>query len=724
MRIVTAVAFILLAQVAFAQSGKKNVTVSDIYEKNTFQLKDVPGFNAMEDGKRFTALEEKDGKQLIKMYDLETGKETGVVFDNSLTTVEGKPLRVDGYQFSQKEDMLLLFTEGENIYRHSVKARTYIYYIKDKKIGQIDNEKVLHATFSPDGAYVAYVRNNNLHLYNITKSESRRITTDGEWNKVINGNCDWVYEEEFGFTKAFEWSKNGKYLAFYRFDESKVPYFVMPKYTGLYPEQYTYKYPKAGERNSDIQIKILNVETGDLMNADLGPENDQYIPRIKWTTKENKLCIFRMNRLQNKLELLLTNATDGTNTVIYTETSKTYIGIDDDIHFLPDGASMIFTSEKSGYNQLYHYNWKTKVATPLTDADYDIASLVGVDEEKGIVYYTAAYPTPLVRTFWSVSIDTRKHKALSGEKGTHVITPCHGNKYFMDKHSSLNQPPVYKLIDADGRIVRILEDNKGIRQKMQEYNFGKVQFVKILGVTSKLNGWIMTPPDFDSSKKYPVLMYQYSGPGSQEVADRFPLGNYMWHQSLAAKGYIVLCVDGTGTGFRGEKFKKKTYLKLGKLESEDQIAVARKIAEWRFVDRSRIGIWGWSFGGFMSATCAFKGGDLFKAAISVAPVTNWRYYDNIYTERYMRTPKENTAGYDENAPEKMAAGLKGKLLLIHGTADDNVHFQNSVELVDALVNAGKEFDSEYYPDKAHGISGGKTRLHLYNRMTKFILENL
>jgi len=349
---------------------------------------------------------------------------------------------------------------------------------------------------------------------------------------------------------------------------------------------------------------------------------------------------------------------------------------------------------------------------------------VGVDVKRELVYYTAAETSPLQRNLYTVEFTGRKKKCLTPEKGTHSITPCEGYNFFIDKYSRLNKVPVYYLRDAKGDIKRVLEDNKDLKNKMTEYALGTVKFMKIKGVDDMLNAWIITPPGFDSTKKYPVLLYQYSGPGSQEVADRFPVGNYFWHQMLAEQGYIVVCADGTGTGFRGERFRKKTYLQLGKYESDDQIAVAKELGKLSYVDKSRIGIWGWSYGGFMSSTCILKGSDVFKMAIAVAPVTNWRYYDNIYTERYMRTPQENAKGYDENAPDKMADKLTGKFLLIHGTADDNVHFQNSVMLTSALINANKQFESEYYPDKTHGISGGNTRRQLYQRMTDFILKNL
>ncbi len=382
------------------------------------------------------------------------------------------------------------------------------------------------------------------------------------------------------------------------------------------------------------------------------------------------------------------------------------------------------SSERDGYAHLYLWDWQKQRATDLTNGHYDVDALTGVDVARKLVYYTSTETSPLERKLYVVNWEGKNKKCLTSEKGMHGITPCSGYNYFLDRYSSLNRVPVYYLRSAKGDIIRTLEDNKTLEDKMKEYALGNVRFMKIKGVDAMLNAWIITPPGFDSAKKYPVLMYQYSGPGSQQVADLFPAGNLFWHQMLAEKGYIIVCADGTGTGYRGEEFRKKTYLQLGKYESDDQVAIAKNLCKLPYVDKDRIGIWGWSYGGFMSATCLLKGNDVFKAAIAVAPVTNWRYYDNIYTERYMRTPQENPKGYDDNAPEKMADRLKGKFLLIHGTADDNVHFQNSVMLTNALINANKQFESEYYPDKAHGISGGNTRYQLYTRMTDFILKNL
>ncbi len=713
---------LLAATTTFARNGTKQITLEDIWRDGTFRVKAVPGFNAMKDGIHYSQ-QDKEGKtQSIGIYDLLTGKKTGTGMSSDEFKIADSLGGIDDYSFSTDEKKILLLFRAQNIYRRSVLH--YVFAGSGKKFVLLDPEKVLHPTFSPDGTKVAFVKENNIYYKDLQSGETIAVTTDGERNRIINGNCDWVYEEEFGFTRAFEWSPDGKYLAYYRFDESGVPEYTMTVYDSLYPTPYKYKYPKAGEANSLVQIKLYDLESSRTKTADIGPQADQYIPRIKWTQDAAKLCVFRMNRLQNKLSYLLADATTGSSQTIFTEKADRYININDNLQFLKDGTSFIFNSETYGYNQLFIWNWKSKKLTLLTDGKYDIESLIGIDERKQLVYYTAAEQSPMERKLYSVNFNGKSKRCLTPESGTHSITSCEGNKYFLDKYSTLSKPPLFYLRDASGRIVRTLEDNAALSDKMKDYLLGNLKLIKVQGKATKLNAWMMTPPDFDKSKKYPVLMFQYSGPNSQQVADKFPVADYFWHQMLAEQGYIVVCVDGTGTGFRGEDFRKQTYLHLGREESDDQIAAARYLGALPYVDKSRIGIWGWSYGGFMASTCIFKGADVFKMAIAVAPVTNWRYYDNIYTERYMRRPQENAAGYDENAPEKMTAKLKGRFLLIHGTGDDNVHFQNSAMMVNNLIRDGKDFDSEYYPNRAHGISGGNTRLHLYKRMTDFILKNL
>jgi dipeptidyl-peptidase-4 len=708
----------------FAQNAKKEITLEDIWKKGTFRAKSVPGFNAMQDGKRYTQIDNEKDRQTISTYQLSDGKKLSTLFDNTINKFEGNTLNISDYQLSENEQKILILCEAENIYRRSVLYKTYVFDLKKNEIQKISDQKILHASFNNDGSKIAYVLDNNLYYKNLNTDQTTQITNDGVRNKIINGNCDWVYEEEFEFTKAFQWSPKGNFIAYYRFDESEVSQYTMTLYDNLYPTPYQYKYPKAGEKNSIVSIQLYNLNSKKTIIADIGKEQDLYVPRIKWSNQDEQLCIYKLNRLQNKLEYLLSDANSGLSKSIFTEQNDAYVEINDNLEFLPDNESFLFNSERDGFNHLYLFNWQKNKLTQLTKGNFDVESIAGIDKTKKLIYYTAGANSPLQRKLYVTNFEGQQSKCLTPTDGTHNITPCQGFQFFLDKFSTINSVPVYSLINSKGKLIRVLENNNMLHNKMNEYTFGKIQITSIMGASEKLNAWMITPPNFDSNKKYPVLMYQYSGPGSQMVADKFPIGDFYWHQMLASKGYVIYCVDGTGTGFRGQAFKKKTYLQLGKYESEDQIAVAQNLGKLSFIDKTRIGIWGWSFGGFMSSTCMFKGGELFKAGIAVAPVTNWRYYDNIYTERYMRTPKENAKGYDENAPEKMAEGLKGKFLLIHGTADDNVHFQNSVMLSEQLIQKNKEFENSYYPNKNHGISGGNTRLQLYTRMTKFILENL
>lgn len=721
-RLLAALAFLFFPQGLWAQ-GSRQITLEDIWQQGTFAVKSVPGFNALRDGRHYTRIEEQGSQQEISSYDLEKGKKTATLFRHSTDDEIGD---IADYALSQDERRVLLFTAPEPVYRRSTLYRVWVCDLVTGRKQPVDTGLVLHATFSPKGDKVAFVKANNLYIRDLATGTLTAVTSDGRRNQVINGNCDWVYEEEFEFSRAYDWSPDGRYLAYYRFDESRVKEYTIPFYEDAnYPRMYSYKYPKAGEDNSVVSIHIYNLAAGSTATAQTGPETNQYIPRIKWTRDKELLCVYRMNRLQNKLELLLTKAETGESSLIYTEENPYYIEINDNLTFLPDGASLLLNSERDGYNHLYRWNWKTQQLTQLTQGAWDVDVMQGVDEREQCVYYTAGVASPLERKLYRTDWSGGKTVCLTEAPGMHDITPCAGFRYFLDKHSRMNQVPVFSLISNKGRAIRVLEDNRELKEKMDQYRLGTVTSLQIPNDHGeKLNAWMIRPADFDASRKYPVLLYQYSGPGSQEVEDKFPLGNYFWHQMLAQKGYIIVCADGTGTGGRGEKFKKKTYLQLGKYESEDQIAVGRYMAGQSYVDADRIGIWGWSYGGFMSATCILKGAKVFKTAVSVAPVTNWRYYDNIYTERYMRTPAENPSGYDANAPETMAGQLEGNLLLVHGTADDNVHFQNAAMLTDQLIRANKQFESEYYPNKNHGIYGGLTRLQLFRRITDYLLRNL
>lgn len=705
---------------AYLFSQKKQITLEDIFRNGTFRQDMVAGFRSMKDGRFYSEIDDK-GNLLKRRFS--DGEIDDTLLNLRSIVYVKDTLRIEDYAFSDQEDQLLLFTEGKSIYRHSATYKMYLYNVKEQSVTAIDQEPVLHASFSPNGKYIAYIKNNNLYYYTIQNKKSLAITKDGNFN-IINGNCDWVYEEEFSFTKAFEWSENSDYLAYYRFDQTEVPEYQFAVYDSLYPTSYRYKYPKAGEKNSTVEIYSYYLNSDKKVKNDIGTEKDIYIPRIKINPYNNALIIYRLNRLQNHLEFLQADE-NGQTHVVYEETNKAYVEINDDLFFLHSKNGFVFTSEKNGYSHIYFHDLSLNASSQITEGLWDVTEIKGIDEKAGKIFFMSAEKSPMERHLFVINTNGKGKKQLTTEEGWYDIFFSEGFQYYMQKYSRQNVVPVYSICDRSGNEVRILKENERLKNKMAEYDLAKVELMQIPNADGvMLNGWILKPSSFDPAKKYPVLLYQYSGPASQEVKNQFGGRDLWWYQMLAQKGYIIACFDGTGTGFRGEAFRKKTYLQLGKYESDDQITVGKYFASQSYVDAGRIGIWGWSFGGYMSSICILKGADVFKTAIAVAPVTNWRYYDNIYTERYMRTPQENAKGYDENSPVNMVKNLKGNYLLIHGTADDNVHLQNSMMMLDELIKNNKDFDSEMYPNKNHGISGGNTRLQLYRKLTNFILEKL
>ncbi|MFL5740991.1 MAG: S9 family peptidase [Flavisolibacter sp.] len=685
---------------------KKQITLEDIYKKGTFRNEFVSGFTAPEDDSLF------DPQNVV---------------DES-----GKKIDTREYQVSSDKKRILFFNGREPIYRRSSRSTVYVYDVASKKSLLLNQNKLLHPTFSPDGSKLAYVMDNNLYVYDFNSGKTTAVTTDGKWNNIINGNCDWVYEEEFEFTRAFQWSPQGDYLAYYKFDESKVKEYEFTIFDDSYNKQYSYKYPKAGEENSKVEIHIYNLTNGQDVKAKY-LQGDIYIPRIKWTQQDDKLVVYWMNRHQNDLKLLLTDAATGDLQTMYEESNKYYVEINDNWWFLKDAKNFIFTSEMNGYNQLYLYSIDGKKKVQISKMKYDIASVEGVDEKNRLVYYSLAYPTPMDRNLFVSDFDGKTTSMLTSGPGWHRIEMNPQFTQYYDYYSTINTPQTVTLYDISKNKKGIVAfQNKKVNESaklksvLDQYSLGTAEFIKVPNSKGDtLNGWMLKPANFDPSKKYPVLFCNYGGPGSQQVANRFGTVS-MWHQLLAQNGFIIVSVDNTGTGYRGEEFKKKTYLQLGKFEIEDQIDAAKYLGTLPYVDKDRIGHWGWSFGGFMSSLAITKGSDVFKAAVAVAPVTSWRFYDNIYTERYMRTPKENQQGYDENAPLNFTDRIRGRFLLIQGTADDNVHFQNSVELVKALVKSNIDFESAYYPNKNHGISGqaDNTTFHLYSKMTNWLYRNL
>ena len=716
--------FLFCLATFFVSAQTKSITVEDIWKDYTFYARSVPGFNFQKDGRHYTRKEENK----VVQYDLLTGKQTKVLLDaTTLSTTGSFDQTFSRYSFSNNEDKMLLEGDLESIYRHSTKGQFYVLDRKTNNLSSIGEEgKMSLATFSPDEKSVAFVRDNNLFVKDLMSGETRQITTDGKTNEIINGMADWVYEEEFGETKAFAWSPNGDQIAFIRFDETEVREFILTIHNDeAYPEYRKFKYPKVGEKNAKVSVHVFNLNTNKTTKIDLGNMDDQYVPRIKWTHDNNGLVVFKMNRHQNNLKLILADTKMGKTKTLLEETNDYYVDITDDLNFLKDKKHFVWTSEKSGFNHIYLYNMNGKLVRQLTNGNYDVTRLYGVDEVNKMVYFQAAEQSPLERQIYSVDMDGKKKKNLTPFAGTNAAQFSSTFDYFVNTFSTVNTPPTFTVYDRTGKEIRVIEDNKKLVSVQKTYGTQSVNFSKIKNAAGdELNAWTVTPPNFDLSKKYPVLMYVYGGPGSQTVKNSYGYNNYWWFQMLAQKGYIVVSVDNRGTGARGEKFKKMTYQQLGKYETEDQIAAAKYLAAQPYVDGDRIGIFGWSYGGYMSSLAILKGNDVFKTAIAVAPVTNWKWYDSIYTERYMRTDDENPDGYKDNSPVYFADQLKGNYLLVHGNADDNVHFQNSAEMAKALIKANKQFDTYFYPNRNHGIYGDNARLHLYTKMTDFLIEKL
>ncbi len=704
-------------------SAQRALTLEQIWASGELYAQSVPGFNFLQDGRHYTRLE---GNRILQ-YDLTTGALTATILDPA--NIEEVDFRIDAYSFSGDESKILLASEQESIYRRSTKEFSYVYDRESQELTPLYGQgKVQYASFNPAADKVAFVYENNLYYKNLTSGEVVQITTDGKPNEIINGTTDWVYEEELGFVKGFEWSPDGQRIAFYRFDERAVPEFTMTNYKdGLYPEYVTFKYPKVGETNSTVTIHLYELESGETIQADTGEESDQYIPRIKWTKDPNQLCIYRMNRHQNHLELLLTDAATGETELLFEEKNKYYIAemVLDNLTFLEDGEYFIWTSERDGWHHIYLYDMEGKLVRRLTQGEWEVDEFYGVDEKRGEVYYQAAEKSPLERQIYAVSLDGKDKRSIAGEAGWNEAQFSSNYDYYVLEHSTVNTPASFVVYDNRGKEIRVIENNAVLQQRQDVLGVQNIEFFDF--TTSQdvtLNGWMIKPADFDESRRYPVFMFLYGGPGSQQVADSWRGQNYWWFQMLAQQGYLVACVDNRGTGGRGEEFKKMTYQQLGHYETIDQIEAAKYLGNLPYADKNRIGIFGWSYGGYMSSLCLLKGNDVFKAAIAVAPVTNWRWYDTIYTERFMRTAEENPDGYRNNSPVYFANRLQGNYLLVHGMGDDNVHFQHTAEMANALVDANKQFDTYFYPNRNHGIYGGYTRLHLYTKMTNFLEAKL
>lgn len=708
------VTLVLSTSLSFGQSqDHKEITLENIWKDYTFYAYSVPGFNFLNDGQHFT----RQVKDTIKSYDLTSGafKENIAIFPN-----------MQSYSFSKDESKILISTDSESIYRRSSKG---IYHVLDRTTGEIqqvyDAGSISNPKFSPDASKIAFTYANNLYIKHLSSKKIEQVTSDGKFNEIINGMADWVYEEEFSFTRAFYWNEQGTQIAYLKFDESKVKEFTMTNYrNGMYPEYQTFKYPKVGEDNSIISVHVYHLNTK--KNQQIALQSDvEYVPRLTWTKNENELIVYTLNRHQNDLKLHVVNSATFKSRLLLRETSEQYVDIHDNMTFTKDGKKFFWTSEKDGYNHIYLYDLNGKELAQLTKGKYDVTSFYGYDEKRNRVYFQAARKNPMNREIYSTNMYGKKWKVIADADGTNSAQFSKTFDYYTLNHSTINSPASYTVYTSKGKKLRTIVDNKHIKQLKGAYGITSVDFFEVPTKDNvMLNGYMMKPPNFDASKKYPMLMFVYGGPGSQTVQNRWGGFNFWWFQYLAQKGYIVVSVDNRGTGARGAAFKKMTYMQLGKYEIIDQIEAAKHLGKKDYIDANRIGMFGWSYGGYMSSLAITKGADVFKATIAVAPVTNWKWYDTVYTERYMRTAKENTDGYEQNSPVNFAHLMKGKYLLVHGMGDDNVHFQHTAEMANALVKANKQFDTYFYPNRNHGIYGGNTRLHLYTKMSNFILNNL
>ncbi|XLS28681.1 S9 family peptidase [Flavobacteriaceae bacterium M23B6Z8] len=719
MRKLLAVTFLFVGLCTVLQAQDQQLNLEEIWS-GAFRTEGMDVLNSLKNGKQYAVLNSEAGVSSVDKYDYETlEKVATIVSSDNLAEVAS----FTSYTFSEDESKILLATDVTPVYRRSRLGKYYVYDTNSKEVQLVSEDKIQEPLFSPDASKVAYVFKNNIYLKDLITGKTAQVTFDGQVNQIINGVTDWVYEEEFSFVRAFEWNSSGTHLAFIRFDETNVPEFSMDVYgSGLYQTQHVFKYPKAGEANSLVSLHVYDLAFSKTTKVDL--QEAYYIPRIKWTNKPDQLSAQVLNRNQNELKLMLFDAKKNTVTELYKETDDAYIDVTDNLTFLNDN-SFLWTSEKDGFNHIYLYDKKGELIRQITKGDWEVTDFYGFSPKTARVYYQSTEQGSINRAVYSIGINGKGKKLLTPKIGTNSAVFSEDYTYFINTYSSVSTPYRYTLHRSkDGKELKEIVNNNALLEKLKPYELSPKEFSTIAINGNELNMWTIKPKDFDPEKKYPLFMYQYSGPGSQQVANRWAGINDYWYQMLAQQGYMVVCIDPRGTGFKGADFKKVTYKELGKYEVEDQIAAARELAKKSYIDENRIGIWGWSYGGFMSSNCLLKGNDIFKMAIAVAPVTSWRFYDTIYTERYMRTPQENASGYDENSPINHVEKLQGAFLLVHGSGDDNVHVQNTMRMVEALVQANKQFDWAIYPDKNHGIYGGKTRLQLYTKMTNFIKSNL
>ena len=687
-----------------------------------YEPKRLESILSMKDDNHYTVLEQNAelNSSLIILNSFINPKKRVVLFDSKRFS---ENLEISSYSFSKDEQNLLLETHSDPIYRRSKQGVYWIYNLKSKELQKLTDEKVQEPTFSPDGKNVAYVYRRNIYVKNLITKATMQLTFDGDY-QTINGITDWVYEEEFGFVRAFHWSPDSKKIVFMRFDESNVPIFSMGIYgKDTYPFPYMFRYPKAGETNASIDLFVLELESR-IRQPIIFKEKPYYIPRIKFDGGQNTLIIQTINRHQNDLRVFSYNIENKTFRLLINEKDKAYVSIHDDLKFIDDN-NFLWTSERDGYKHIYRYDKNGNLINQVTKGNWEVTKMYAYNSDLKEIYYQSVEGSSIERGIFAIKINGKGKRILQATNGTNGANFSKKGSYYIHSYSDEKTPPKYALYQTrKNKLISELLNNQKLCKRLESYNLSNREFSTLNVNGLNFNMWMIKPDNFDPKKKYPLLMFQYSGPGSQQVSNRWGDSRTIWHKDLANKGYIIACVDGRGTGFKGAEFKKSTYLNLVKYESIDQIEAAKSLGSLSYIDESRIGIWGWSFGGHMAAQCLLTGKEVFSMAIAVAPVTNWRFYDTIYTERFMRTPQENPDGYDLNSPLNYADKLEGKFLIIHGSADDNVHVQNTMRLVEELIQEDKQFEWMIYPDKNHGIFGGNTRRHLYTKMTNFIIENL
>ena len=703
----------LFLALAFTQMGfSQEITLDKIYS-GYYRGKGINGISSMKNGENYAVIES-DG---IAKYAYKNTQKIGLIV----------PGQFENYIFSNDESKILLQKESQPIYRHSFLGK---FDVKDLNTGKIialnNGDFVQEPRFSPDATKVAFIANNNLYYQDLKTGDIVQFTKDGDKNKIINGLADWVYEEEFGHARQYEWTKNSNAIVFVKSNETEVPVMHIPIYeNNLYPIDWQYKYPKAGEKNSVVSAHLYQLDKRKVINLDLSNFKKYYIPNVIQTSNSDEIILITSERTQNASDILKVDTQTGAIKKLFTETDEKWIETDNvTLEFLEDN-SFIWGSERDGNRHLYWYNADGSLKKQITKGSWEVTDYYGYNPKTMDVFLQTTQNGSINKVVSKVNIKSGKSTIISNPQGNNTANFSKNYQYFIETSSSAKKPNTFVLKDNSGKTLQELQNNNDQLKRLENDNFVSKEYFTIPNEAGdQMNAWIIKPKNFDPNKKYPLFMFQYSGPGSQQVSNSWDMGNGLWFNHLVQKGYVVACVDGRGTGYRGTKYKKVTYKNLGKYEIEDQIAAAKWLGKQSYIDKERIGIFGWSFGGYMASLAMTKGADVFKMGIAVAPVTNWRYYDSVYTERFMLTPQENPAGYDDNSPTSYAKLLKGKFLLIHGTADDNVHFQNALIFSEALIQNKKQFDFMAYPDKNHGIYGGQTRPQLYQKMTDFILENL